>query len=170
VFCIALLCARPKHFIPLLQSCTDRDTVPGIETSFLNLSVLSESAVRFTVIDFAFSSFVVYSHSELAPFRRSVLKFKFIQPWELEKLVLRSGAIKWGTALQAGRSCVWFPMWSLRFSIDFVHSAAQRSTEPLTEISTRNSPPRGKGGLCVGLTYLTLSCADFLEIVGTLYS
>jgi len=36
-------------------------------------------------------------------------------------------------------------------------------TQPLTEMSTRNIF-WGKGGRCVGLTTLPLSCADFLEI------
>jgi hypothetical protein len=37
------------------------------------------------------------------------------------------------------------------------------STQPLTEMSTRNLPWRGKGGRCVGLTTLPPSCADCLE-------
>jgi len=37
------------------------------------------------------------------------------------------------------------------------------STQPLTEMSTRNVS-WGKGGRCVGLTNLPPSCADFLEI------
>ena len=36
-------------------------------------------------------------------------------------------------------------------------------TQPLTEMSTINIY-WGKGGRCVWLTTLTLSCADFLEI------
>ena len=35
------------------------------------------------------------------------------------------------------------------------------STQPLPGVS-----PVGKGGLCVGLTTLPSSCADFLEILG----
>jgi hypothetical protein len=38
-------------------------------------------------------------------------------------------------------------------------------TQPLTEMSTRTEMfPGGKGGRCVGLTNLPLSCADCLEI------
>ena len=37
------------------------------------------------------------------------------------------------------------------------------STQPLTEMSTRNIS-WGKGGQCIGLTNLPLSCADSLEI------
>jgi len=38
------------------------------------------------------------------------------------------------------------------------------STQPLTEMSTRNISWGGKGGWCVGLTTLPSSCADCLEI------
>jgi hypothetical protein len=41
---------------------------------------------------------------------------------------------------------------------------APRSTQPLTEMSTRNISWGGKGGRCVGLTTLLPSCADCLEI------
>jgi len=34
------------------------------------------------------------------------------------------GAVRWGTALQAGRSQVWFPMVSLEFIIDVILPAA----------------------------------------------
>jgi hypothetical protein len=44
------------------------------------------------------------------------------------------------------------------------HTMALESTQPLTEISTRNISWRGKGGRCVGLTTLPPSCADCLEI------
>jgi hypothetical protein len=57
------------------------------------------------------------------------------------KVVARGGAVSWGTALRAGRSRVWFPM----VSLDFFHShntsprtVALGSTQPLTEMSTRN--------------------------------
>jgi len=38
-------------------------------------------------------------------------------------------------------------------------------TQPLTEMSTRNIFPGGKGGRFVGLTTLPPSCADCLEIL-----
>ena len=38
------------------------------------------------------------------------------------------------------------------------------STQPLTEMSTRNVSCGGKGGRCLQLTTLPLSCADCLEI------
>jgi len=41
---------------------------------------------------------------------------------------------------------------------------ALRSTQPLTEMSTRNISWGAKDGRWVGLTTLTLSCADYLEI------
>jgi hypothetical protein len=41
---------------------------------------------------------------------------------------------------------------------------ALESTQPLTEMSTRNISWGSKGGRCVGLTTLPHSCADCLEI------
>ena len=38
------------------------------------------------------------------------------------------------------------------------------STQPLTEISTRNISLGGKGGRRIGLTTLLPSCADYLDI------
>jgi hypothetical protein len=43
-------------------------------------------------------------------------------------------------------------------------TVALGSTQPLKEMSTTNISWRGKGGRCVGLTNLTLSCIDCLEI------
>jgi hypothetical protein len=40
------------------------------------------------------------------------------------------------------------------------------STQPLTEMRTRNLSWGGKGGRCVGLTTLPPSCADCLQILG----
>ena len=39
------------------------------------------------------------------------------------------------------------------------------STQPITRMGTWE-PPGGKGGLCVGLTILPPSCADYLKILG----
>jgi hypothetical protein len=41
------------------------------------------------------------------------------------------------------------------------------STQPLTEMSTRNLSWGGKGGRCVGLTTLPPSCADCLKNLGS---
>jgi hypothetical protein len=38
--------------------------------------------------------------------------------------------------------------------------------QPLTEICPRNISWCGKGGRCMGVTTLPLSCADYLEICG----
>jgi hypothetical protein len=71
-----------------------------------------------------------------------------------------------GTALQAGRLRVRFPMCRWDFSL----TQSFRSTQPLTEMSSRGISWGGGGGggidgRCVGLT-LPLSCADGLEILG----
>jgi len=71
------------------------------------------------------------------------------------------GAVGLGTALQPGRSQVRFPMVSLEFFIDIILLG---STQPLTEMCTRDVFLGGKGGRCVGLTTLPPSCADCLEI------
>ena len=47
----------------------------------------------------------------------------------------RCAAVGWGTALQAGRTQVQFPMVSLEF---FIGTMALGSTQPVTEINTRN--------------------------------
>jgi len=64
------------------------------------------------------------------------------------------GAVGWDTALQAGRSRVWFPTVSLSLW----------STQPLTEMSTKIIPWGDNSGQCVGLTNLPPSCADCNEI------
>jgi hypothetical protein len=55
--------------------------------------------------------------------------------------------------------------WSLQIFIDNPsgRTMALGLTQLLTEMSTRNTS-WGKGGRCVGLTTLLLSCADCLEI------
>ena len=75
--------------------------------------------------------------------------------------------LKYITALQVGRSQVQFPMASLKFFIDIILPAPTATlglTQPLTEMSTRNTSLGGKGVRCTGLTTLPLSCADCLDI------
>jgi hypothetical protein len=55
--------------------------------------------------------------------------------------------------LQAGMLWVQFSMMSVPFSVDLILPAAiwpQGSTQPVTEMSTKN-PPGGKGSRCVRL-------------------
>jgi hypothetical protein len=56
-----------------------------------------------------------------------------------------SSLVSWGTILQAGRSLARFPMRSLDISTEIKsssHTTALGSTQPLTEMSTRNLPGR----------------------------
>jgi hypothetical protein len=74
-----------------------------------------------------------------------------------------SVVVAWGTALQAGRSQVRFPMVLLEFFIDIILLAA------LCQLSLQQEWVPGifrgvKGGRCVELTILPPSCASCLEI------
>jgi hypothetical protein len=53
---------------------------------------------------------------------------------------VRDGTVGWGTALKTGRSRVRFPMISLVFFVGIILLVAMalRSTQPLTEMSTKN--------------------------------
>jgi hypothetical protein len=74
------------------------------------------------------------------------------------------GAVGWGTALQAGRSQVWFPMVSLDFFIDIFWPHCGPGAD---SASNRNEYEEyclgGKGGRCIGLTTLPPSCANCHE-------
>jgi hypothetical protein len=63
--------------------------------------------------------------------------------------------VGWGAVVQAGRSRMRFPMKSVDFSIYL--NVALWSTQPLTEMSTRNLP-RGKGRLSLKVDNLTDIC------------
>ena len=78
----------------------------------------------------------------------------------------RGGAVGWGTVLQAGRSRVRFPVVSINifhWHNPSVRTMALGSTQPLTEMSTRNISWGGKGGRCEGLTTLPPSCAVVMK-------
>ena len=80
----------------------------------------------------------------------------------------RGDTVGSGTALQAGRSRVQFPIVSLKFFID--KSFRPHYGPGLDSGSNRNKYQQyflwGKCGRCVGLTTLPHSCVDFLEILG----
>ena len=72
----------------------------------------------------------------------------------------RGGAVGWGTALQAGRSRVRSPMVSLEFRLQYDNgfdSACNRNEYQEYLLGV-------KGGRCIRLATLPLSCADCLEI------
>jgi len=70
------------------------------------------------------------------------------------------GAVSWGIALEAVRFQVPFPM---EFFIDIILlTVALGLTKPLTENEYQKYFLGRKGGWCVGLTVLSLSCADCL--------
>jgi hypothetical protein len=62
--------------------------------------------------------------------------------------------------LQAGRSQVRFRMRSLDFSIDLIRTMALGSTQPLTEMSTRNLP--GGKGRSARKANLTVICEPII--------
>ena len=78
----------------------------------------------------------------------------------------RGSAVAWGTALQAGRSRVRFPMVSLNFFTNIILPAALL---PWGRLSLQQKWVPGifpvcKGGRCVRLTTLPPSCANCFEI------
>jgi hypothetical protein len=79
-----------------------------------------------------------------------------------------SDAVDWGTALQAGRLRVQFPVVTGIFNFHWHNPSgrtmALRSTQPLTETSTGNISWGGKSGQCIGLTTLPPSCVDCFKI------
>jgi hypothetical protein len=84
--------------------------------------------------------------------------------WDI--LWARGGALGWGSALQARRSRVQFPMVSLDFFINIILPAAPWPWGRLS-LKQKLVPiifPGNKGGRCVELTTLPPSCADCLEI------
>jgi len=78
------------------------------------------------------------------------------------------GAAGLNTALQADRSRVRFPMRSIGIFIDLILPTTLCSWgDSATNINEyQDYLLGGKGGRCVGLITLILSCADCLEILG----
>jgi hypothetical protein len=108
-------------------------------------------------------SMIITLWQTLIRFPNVSLTFRLHTCWDSRA---RGGTVGWGTALQAGRSQVWFPMVSLDFVIDIIlrppYSLGADSA------SNRNEYQKfflgGRGGRCVRLTPLLHSCADCLEI------
>jgi len=80
-------------------------------------------------------------------------------------------AFRWGTVLQAVRSCVRFPMEALEFFIDIILPATlcHRVRRCLKQKWVPGVSSGVKGGRCVGLTTFPPSCADCLEILEACY-
>ena len=81
----------------------------------------------------------------------------------------RGGTVGCGTALQAGRSRVRFPMVSLEFFIDIILPVALWPLGGLHSLEQKCIPgifpgEEGKDGRCVRLTTLSLLFGDRLEI------
>jgi hypothetical protein len=86
--------------------------------------------------------------------------------WRRNAYVRPKNGVKCGT-----RWCNWLRHCTtspkVAGSIEIFHwhnPSALGSTQPLTEMSTRNISRGVKAGLCIGLTTLPPSCADCLEI------
>jgi hypothetical protein len=112
------------------------------------------------------------SRPDMQKFRINGFFFENRLQWKFEFHLLlltveaRGGAFGSGTALQAGRSRVRFPMVSLDFFIDINLPAAIWPSGRLN-LQQKWVPgmfPGGKGGRCVGLTTSPSSCAESLEI------
>ena len=87
---------------------------------------------------------------------------KLGKDWQyINKQHRSGGAVGRGTALHAGRSRLRFPIGSLGFFIDLIFPHCGPGVD--SEISLG-----GKGGRCIGLRTLPLSCAVCLEILGVL--
>jgi hypothetical protein len=83
----------------------------------------------------------------------------------MQRYIFNSGSVvDWGTMLQARRSQIGFPMKPLDFSVDLILPAATialRSTQPLTEMSTKNLPG-GKGRPARKADKLTAICEPII--------
>jgi hypothetical protein len=73
----------------------------------------------------------------------------------------RGCAVRWGSVLQAGRAKIRFPEF---FTYILPTGLLSWGWPSLWQKWLPGIIPGGKGGRCVGLTNLSLSCADCLEI------
>jgi len=78
------------------------------------------------------------------------------------RMEARSSAFGGSTAVQAGRSRVWFSIVSLEFFFDIILWPWDRPASNINEYQEYFLAC--KGGRCLGLTTVPLSCADCLEI------
>ena len=80
-------------------------------------------------------------------------------------MVARGGTVGWDTALPARRSRVRLPMGSSGFFIDFLPHYRTGADSASHRYEYQESFLGDKGGRCVGLTVLSPSFADCLEIL-----
>ena len=150
---VVLLCI--SHIRELISS------IPSIVIMSLVNTALKQNTTYFS----AFCTTDHYCPSSPLAFLYPDDKLMLLPP---TVLYVRVGAVCWGTALQAWRSRVPFPVWSLEFLIDLILSAALWTW--VDWASNRNEYHGyllgGRGIRCVGFTSLPPSCADCLEILG----
>ena len=109
----------------------------------------------------------LFSKPRTAWFCENFTYFRILAAFTYSLFQYLSYTVGWGTALQAGRSWVRFPMVS--FGIFHWHNPSGHTVATgVDSASNRNEYQEyflgGKGGRCVGLTTLPPSCADCLEI------
>ena len=161
-----------------MQPKTIQSNPHKYEKDIVTICSLLYSSSEFYVPTFRNTVFHLHGFMEQSEPKRKRTTFRTRRKFEIKICFLllfcllrmcgaRGGAVGWGTALQAGRSRVRFPMVPLEFIIDIILLAApwpwgwlslwQKWVSGIFFLG-------GKGGRCVGLTTLPLSYADCLEI------
>ena len=94
----------------------------------------------------------------------SLYKIAFLAATDMKGV--RRSEVGWGTALQATRSPVLFPMGVIGI-LYWLNPSGRTMALGSTQPKYQGYFPGGKGGRCVGLTNVPPWCANCLEILGT---